>query len=235
MDWFKIQAELKKLSFYGGEIDGIPGRLTTAAVKQFQVHNKVFVKFPGTVGPKTLAALFPSTDTPAPSKGLQPPWFELLLSKKGLHEGKDNSELRKFLKSDGATLGDPSKLPWCGDAVETVIAITLPQEVLPGNPYLARNWGKFGQKTPPRLGAVASFWRGKPNGTSGHVGLVAGHGIEKGKKVLYILGGNQSDRISVAPLGTDRLLATRWPLTFEMPDKIWLPKMVGGQLSLNEA
>lgn len=232
MDWLAIQTRLKALGFDPGPLDGEPGRVTTAAVAAFQKANAVSVQWPGTVGDKTLAALFSGGAVPKPNPLLAYPWLELAIRKKGLHEGRNYKELAAFLKSDGRTLGDPRRLPWCGDFIETCLAITLPTEPLPSNPYLARNWSKMGRTVPPTIGAVMSFWRtSKTQSTDGHVAFAVGQ--EPG--FFYVLGGNQSDAISVMKLATDRLLAARWPLTFDLPDALYLPRMTGGVLSLNEA
>jgi uncharacterized protein (TIGR02594 family) len=231
IDYREIQQALKDRGFDPGEIDGVPGRRTTAAVIAFQKAEKLDIKFPGTIGPKTLAALFGRQ--PEASPLITKPWFDLALTKKGLHEKRDIEKLKQFLRSDGKTLGDPSRLPWCGDLVETCIALTLRNEPLPPNPYLARNWLKFGRGVERTLGAVLVFWRGSRNGSSGHVGFYAGESRD-GKR-LYVLGGNQSDTISVVPLGADRLLGARWPTTAFLPARPERPVMIGGKLSINEA
>lgn len=223
-----IQRALKAAGFDPGPLDGIKGRMTTAAVKRFQESKGLVAD--GIAGPKTIAVLFPAV----PGEPLQSsplPWMELAARKKGLHERNNYTAVSTFLKSDGKTLGDPRKLPWCGDFVETCIAVTLPEESLPGNPYLARNWLKFGVPCEPQLGAVLVFWRGAKNGISGHVAFDAG----AGKGVLYCLGGNQSNSISVTSIATNRLLGARWPKTVPLPDKIIQPVMMGGVLSTNEA
>ena len=230
MDAFAIQRRLKELGFDPGPIDGMIGRLTTAAVAKFQAERKLPIQHPGSIGPITLGALFPDAPAQVPLL-VQCPWIDLALSKKGLHEKRNNAELRAFLKSDGHTLGDPAQLPWCGDFIETCLAVTLPNEPLPTNPYLARNWAKWAQSTPPCFGAVGSFWRGSPQSISGHVGFIVG----KGPGLLYVLGGNQSDMISIAPISNGRLISARWPSTVSLPATIRLPEMSGGQLSLNEA
>ena len=135
------------------------------------------------------------------------PWMALALRKKGLHEKQDNLDLRKFLKSDGKTLGDPAQLPWCGDFVETCIALSLPEAVLPVNPYLARNWQKFGHAVDPCFGTVLVFWRGKISGTSGHVGFY----YSEDKTHYHVLGGNQSNKVSVAKIAKNRLLSAQLP------------------------
>jgi uncharacterized protein (TIGR02594 family) len=230
MDTFAVQTRLKSLGFDPGPIDGILGRQTTAAVAAFQAARGLEIKWPGTIGPKTLTALWEGVAAPAPPPG-RPPWLDLALRKRGLHEREDHAELTQFLKSDGGSIGDPAKIPWCGDFVETCIAVTLPKEPMIGNPYLARNWGKFGQECEPTLGAVMVFWRGKKNGISGHVAFAVGQSAAS----YYVLGGNQSDSVSVAPLAKGRLLCARWPLTYPMPERISLAKMSGGKISIQEA
>ena len=153
MTTLQIQTQLSKLGFDPGPVDGIPGRQTTRAVIAFQRTRGL--QDDGVVGPKTLAALFSAR--PRVAAGAHLPWLELARRKKGLTEGRDNGELAKFLKSDGKTLGDPAKHPWCGDFVETCVALTLPGEHLPKNPYLARNWLDFGAEIAPTLGAIAVY------------------------------------------------------------------------------
>ena len=102
------------------------------------------------------------------------PWMIEAKKVMGLHETRDHAALAKWLKSDGKTLGDPSKLPWCGDCVDTAIELALPDEPRPGklgeNPYWALNWLLFGKACNPAYGAVVAFER--PGG--GHVGFVSG-------------------------------------------------------------
>lgn len=227
-----IQNALNHYGFSVGGIDGILGRRTLAAIKAFQIDRHLDVD--GIVGPKTLAALFNITNAEAvvaDNPTFAMPWLDMAITKKGLNENKNHAELMKFLRADGGTVGDPAKVPWCGDFVETCIALTLTRENLPGNPYLARNWAKFGQHVEPTLGAVGVFWRGQPHGIEGHVAFLVG----KVDGFLYILGGNQSNAITVTRIAENRLIDSRWPLSVPLPKKIKLPALVGGKLSLNEA
>jgi len=231
MTTLEIQKRLKKLGFDPGPLDGVPGRETSAAVKAFQKSKKL--EEDGVVGPETLEALFP--DKPAETLGdINLPWLDLALRKKGLHEGKNHAELSAFLRSDGKTLGDPAKNPWCGDFVETCIAVTLSNERLPSNPYLARNWLGFGQAIEPTMGAIAVYWRGSKRGTQGHVAFLVGEGKSRNGPVFYNLGGNQSDAVTVTPIAKDRLLGCRWPSSVAT-GPVHLAKMTGGKLSVNEA
>jgi uncharacterized protein (TIGR02594 family) len=222
MNILTLQKQLRAQGFDPGPEDGIWGRRTMAAVKAFQAAKGLGID--GIVGPQTIAALG-LVATPS-----APPWYAEALRKVGLHETSDNVALRRYLKSDGATLGDPSKLPWCGDFVETVIALTRPEEPMIANPYWARNWLKFGvpvAKTSPVLGAICVFERG----SGGHVGFVAGHD----KSYLHVLGGNQSNRVSIAKLAKSRLLGLRWPLTFPMGDMVLPMTTLAATISTNEA
>lgn len=149
-----------------------------------------------------------------------PAWYAEMERRKGLHELTHKKTLMSWLRSDGRTLGDPSKLPWCGDAVETAIRTTLPKEVVPKNPYLARNWSTFGVATKPVLGAVMVFNGGKRPPPSGHVALYAGEDATH----YHVLGGNQSNAITVMRIAKNRLLASRWPITAPPPKTLSVKK-----------
>lgn len=231
MNWRRIQQKLKEHGFNPGPVDGILGPLTRRAVRAFQKDRGLVVD--GIVGPHTLRELSKTGDTYSVTPALpKPPWYELAESKMGLHERRDNGLLSRFLRSDGPTLGDPARLPWCGDFVETCIARTLPDEPLPSNPYLARNWRKFGFRLgAPSLGAVAVFWRGRRDGISGHVGFYAGEDATH----IHVLGGNQRNSINVMRIGKNRLLGHYWPNTYPAPRSGVVKRAATGDVSTNEA
>jgi uncharacterized protein (TIGR02594 family) len=137
------------------------------------------------------------------------PWIAAGKAVFGYHEIRDNKYLKKWLRSDGASLGDPAALPWCGDYVETCIKNSLPKEPFPGplgeNPYWARNWNYFGLKCEPCYGCVLIFKRGD----GGHVGF----GIGEDTTDFYVLGGNQSNAVTIARIAKNRLIGSRWPKT----------------------
>ena len=219
MNTLEIQTRLKSLGFDPGPLDGDWGRLTMAAVKAFQKARGLEVD--GIVGPITAAALGVSVLA-------VPPWYSIAKSKMGLVETRDKKELMAFLKSDGNTLGDPSKLPWCGDFVQTCVALALPDEALPANPYYALNWMKFGRAlSAPHLGAVAVFHRTG----GGHVGLVAGHDAN----YVHVLGGNQSNSVSIARVAKSRLEGYRWPTTYDLPADHMNVTTFDGTITTNEA
>jgi uncharacterized protein (TIGR02594 family) len=153
------------------------------------------------------------------------PWIDEGKKVFGLHETRDNAKLKAWLISDGKTLGDPKALPWCGDYVETSVKKALPKEAFTGNlaknPYWARNWLEFGVNTTPVYGAVIVFSREK----GGHVGFVVG----EDETDYYVLGGNQSNAVTISRISKKRMLGTRWPNSFANPNRP-LPKMTAGNI-----
>ena len=107
--------------------------------------------------------------------------------------------------------------------METCLRMALPDEPLLGalgaNPYWARNWLLFGRDTKPVPGAVLVFERG----SGGHVGFAVGQDDTH----FFVLGGNQSDAVTVARLAKQRLLDACWPATFP-PRLQRLPTMKPG-------
>lgn len=227
--WLDVQRALKARGFNPGPLDGELGRKTIAAVAAFQAAEKLHIKYPGTVGPKTLAALGLSQPAgSSPAIVLPPPWYAEARRRIGLHEVANNKTLSEYLKSAGGTVGDPAKIPWCGDFVETVIAKTLPGEPLPSNPYWALNWAKFGVALArPALGAILSF---KRDG-GGHVGFLAGHDAT----YFHVLGGNQSNAVTIAKIAKSRLAGMRWPASYEKPTAALPPSTLNATISTNEA
>ena len=208
----ELQHALKLRGHYQDKVDGIYGPNTRNAIIEFKLSQGL----PGTprLSQITLRRLLHPETKKTPAT-VETPWLHEIGANLGLHEVHHNAELRRWLKSDGRTLGDPARFPWCGDAVQTAIANTLPNEKLTGrvdeNPYLARNWLEFGEETEPVLGCVVVFWRGRKDGISGHVGVLIGR-TEDGS-LLYVRGGNQRNSVSDAWLDADRLLGCRYPKT----------------------
>lgn len=204
-----LQQRLELLGYDPGPIDGVPGRRTIAAVKAFQEDAGLTVD--GIVGPKTLAALNEEA-TPPLAPDIVPPWIENVRQHIGLQEVRDNKKLRDYLDSDGSTVGDPAKIPWCGDLVATALALTLPEEPLPGNPYWALNWAPWGRAVPAGmvpLGAVGT----KSRDGGGHVFFVVGHDATH----LHALGGNQSNSICIILIAKADCNGLRWPSTYPLP------------------
>lgn len=220
----EVQRRLIALGYNLGSAgaDGLPGRFTTAAVTQFQKDKGLIVQFPGTIGPKTLKAL--CFDEAGPPVTL--PWIAEARRFLGLHELKDAKTLDMALRLDA------SEIAWCGAFVGMCISTALPNEPMVANPLGSRNWLKFGQQIgSPHVGAVAVFWRGSKSGWQGHVGFVVGHD----KTHLHILGGNQSNSVSIARIAKDRLLGYRWPSSYVLPTETLAMTTINASITTNEA
>ena len=102
---------------------------------------------------------------------------------------------------------DDSKLPWCGGFV----AYCLTQAGIepPAKYAAAKEWLDWGVPLlHPCLGCVVVFTREG----GGHVGFVVGMD-ERGR--LMVLGGNQGDKVSIAPFDRSRVAWYRMPRGFE--------------------
>lgn len=195
------------------DIDGDWGRSSIQALENFQRSKGLPVT--GIADKASVGALRanPSGGAPAPAPAViagssMPPWMAEMHRKMSLHEVRDNAVLSEWMRSLGRYLGNPKDLPWCGDAVESCIAKTLPREPLPSNPFFAQAWAKFGVDAGgPIVGAIGVI-RWTPS--SGHVGFVAGIDGDR----INLLGGNQSNAINISSFPRAKFIAFRWPSTF---------------------
>jgi uncharacterized protein (TIGR02594 family) len=104
-------------------------------------------------------------------------------------------ELKSFFNSED--------VPWCG----TFCAAVFRESGLPvaKHWYRARDWLNWGNiLAEPILGCVVVYERSG----GGHVGFVVGRDV-LGR--IVTLGGNQGNRVSIAPFDAVRVLGYRWP------------------------
>lgn len=203
--------------------DGVWARDSIAGMKAFQAAKGLPTT--GSYDAATLSAL-DLAEKSAP----EPPWLVLARRKLGLQEVRDNKKVREFLASDKHALGDPAKLPWCGDFIETCIALTLPKERMVVNPYWAANWGKFGVPlAEPAPGAILVLTRQG----GGHVCFYVGE--EKANH--FVLGGNQSNSVSIMKIAKTRVGpgGIRWPASVPLPSTGRNVTSLKVALSTNEA
>ena len=119
--------------------------------------------------------------------------------------------------------------PWCGVFVAAcmdTVGIPLPKYWM-----RAKAWAEWGSRlSAPIPGCVVVFERQG----GGHVGFVVGR---TAKGHLMVLGGNQGNRVSIAPFDRTRAVAYVWPSGVPMPPHSVLAVLDAGgaQLSTNEA
>lgn len=202
---------------YAGTYDGAHGRETIAAIKKFQIAEGL--RATGMADQNTVDALrrMPGQDKPVIDRAYvpaEPVWMREARRYMGLREiagARSNGTIMGWAKKLGgwiASFYTNDDIPWCGLAVGAWIATTLPNEPLPGNPLSALAWKNFGTNLKaPCLGAILVFSR---NG-GGHVGLYVG----EDQTHYHVLGGNQSNSVSITRIAKSRWVATRWPKTGE--------------------
>jgi len=215
MKIIEIQQALAALGLRPGPLDGIWGRQTVAALREFQRRKNLDPD--GILGPLTLAALAPQQEQPT---GLADPslvWFKeasrLLGTREKPGAGSNPSILNWAKDVDVEYSGDD--IPWCGLFVGHCISATLDREATPAGLLRARSWERFGIPTKPTIGAVMVFWRVNEDDGRGHVGFYAGE--SKDGKNYRILGGNQGDEVNLAWIPAFRMVASRWPSTVPAP------------------
>lgn len=117
---------------------------------------------------------------------------------------KDSPTIMAWAKETGLDRQgyNADSVPWCG-LFMAVVAKRAGYDY-PAHPLWALNWGAFGVKgMQPCLGDVLTFVR--PSG--GHVGIYVGEDAT----AYHVLGGNQSDKVSIARVEKIRMKAVRSP------------------------
>lgn len=155
---------------------------------------------PGWVSKKYLVAL---NDSDAE---FDPPWLVVARAQLGVEETPgpgDNPRVVAYLKSTTLPrdLAEQDETPWCAAFVNWCLEAA---GYAAADSARARDWLSWGRAvSPPRLGAVTVFSRDG----GGHAAFF----IRQDGSSIYVLGGNQSDRVSIAPYPLSRLLGYRMP------------------------
>lgn len=200
IEWRWVQTRLRELGFDPGPLDGVRGPRTDAAIVDFK--RSIGLRARPYLGPLTLAAL---KETPA-AYATSVPWMAEAEAIRGLHESRNTAALKKWFDKSVAWI-DPREVPWCGAFVATCLRKWDAGVALPENPLGARNWQKWGDGVNPVFGSVLAFWRINKAHWAGHVGFY--HGEDDTH--FHVLGGNQSDAVTITRIDKSRLLAARWP------------------------
>lgn len=227
-----VQRRLMDLGYTPGPFDGVMGPKTAAAIRAFQRDAGLAVD--GIVGPKTRAALQTTIETDVPDAF---PWMQEAYRLLGTREIRGSAHNADILAWADALDIDYTRdeTPWCGLFVAHALATGLPKEDLADPPLWSRAWLKTGEPVDePVFGDVLVFWRGSRDGWTGHVGFYVG---EAGDYFL-VLGGNQSNSVSIAKIAKNRLLGIRRPLTAAVPSQDEADFVLaanGSQITSNEA
>jgi len=130
--------------------------------------------------------------------------LELALSYYGTQEikGSDhNPIISKFLSTDHDIIAD--EIPWCSAFLNY---IAKESGLVRSKSLAARSWQYVGEEVKdPIPGDIVVFWRGFKKGWKGHVGIY----IRESGRNVYVLGGNQDNKVNIKPYAKSRVLAYR--------------------------
>lgn len=159
-------------------------------------------------------------------------WFKTAKSLLGTKEvpGKGNNpKILAWAREVGgwtAKFYNADEIPWCG----LFVAYCMKKNGIPVHDGVlsALSWNSWGTPLAKGVpGAVMVFVR--PGG--GHVGFY----VSEDKDTYHILGGNQSDNVTVTRIAKNRLKGIRWPKGKPAPKQGPVFAKFTGAISTNEA
>lgn len=150
-----------------------------------------------------------ATALPRPEKIMEPRWITIARGELGIRELPGIASNARILEYNSTTtLGskDDSECPWCSAFISwCMVQAGFSSTHSAG----ARSWLNYGQRLDlPKYGCIVVFWRGTIIAPTGHVGFYVGETVND----ILVLGGNQDNKVCIAPYPKARLLGYRWPI-----------------------
>src|SRR5918911_4916431 len=137
------------------------------------------------------------------------PWFIVATALKGVSEVRgsvDNPKIVEMFRISGHPEVKDDETPWCAAFVGSCLRLSGYRSS--GN-LGARSYENFGLdlKGKPQHGCIVVFTRGDPTAHTGHVAF---YDHENGDHI-FVLGGNQGDKVTTARFPKGRVIAYRMP------------------------
>jgi peptidoglycan hydrolase-like protein with peptidoglycan-binding domain len=228
-----IQKELKKQGYKPGPANGVWGRLTIGALKDFQKACGLEADGVLTTETVDVCSGVPSLESvEATPEAIPLVWYEEAVRQLGTREVPGPASNPKILQWAGQ-LGIPYKgddIPWCGLFAAHCVGSTLPGETLPINPLGARNWAKFGAKCKPVLGSVLVFCADRRREVSDMLASITARTTRP-----FMFSAAINSTRSASRVARNRLLDARQPATVPLLTTGPLRRNKSGGLSSNEA
>lgn len=168
---------------------------------------------------------------------MEPAWLELARKEIGTKElpgDPDNPKIIKYWLDAGLgnASGGNDEVPWCAAFVGAMLGRSGQTGSLKANARSYEAWGA--SITSPVLGCVVVFSR-PPTAWQGHVAFYLG--TDRARRTVQVIGGNQSDSVSISSFSMDRVVAYRWPASLLIrPEWVGpLPVASSAPLSASEA
>lgn len=154
-----------------------------------------------------------SVQPPKPEEAVRgdPAWLAVAKQDLGIREvagPASNPEIMRYWSACDYDPPDGDETAWCSAAAN----YWMQKAGVPGTRQPnARSWERWGAELKtPKLGCIVVFWRGSPTAWTGHVAIYVGPGKPGHIKVI---GGNQSNGVSIAEYPTAQVVGYRWPTT----------------------
>lgn len=160
-------------------------------------------------------------------------WLNVAKKYIGIEENKNSTDIKNWVKKMGPDWFYKAFNPtlnsgaWCG----VFVANSLNEVGIkpPTNYMRASEWNNWGvQLKDPVVGAIVVFTREG----GGHVGFVVG---KTSDGHLAVLGGNQSNKVTVAKFDKSRVTSYRWPNGVPISTETLAVVETGTNFSTNEA
>jgi uncharacterized protein (TIGR02594 family) len=206
-------------------IDGVIGPETIGALKKFQKS----LGLPGTgvPGVKTFAALAASPAKAEAAATSIPVHMEIAFKFLGVKEvpGKGSNPVVDEMFALAGFPGLKDDVPWCAAFVAAMLRKAgLPNEVEAKMRLWAASYARCGVKSArPVYGAIGV----KTRTGGGHVGFV----VAANESTVWLLGGNQGDKVSIAGFSRSSFTAYRVPTGIDPASLPRLPSSAAGAMN----
>ena len=210
------QKRLADLGYYTGLIDGLDGPLTKLAIDNFKTKHDLPPQ--PYLSRDLIFKIWSNYVQPYKAPPGQLPWIQEAKSLIGVKEipGPNNNPIIMQWAEDIDQYYLADSVAWCGLFVAHCMRVGAPKDVQNFNRLSAQEWLKYGQPLKdPIFGCIVVFWREAPTSWKGHVGFLVG----EDESTWYVLGGNQSDAVSVKRFDKGRTKGFRWPATVEIVEQ----------------
>lgn len=116
---------------------------------------------------------------------------------------QDNPKILSYAKEIGAEWVSNDETPWCAIFMQWCFKKAgLPFSYNANAKYFL-NYGAHTDT--PELGDIAILWRNNPLASTGHVGFV----IKENESTVWLLGGNQNNKVTILPFNKKQVLEYR--------------------------
>lgn len=151
--------------------------------------------------------------TEDPPEFIGSPWMGVAIGELGVAELAGAKHARRIIEYHATTVlhAQTDEIAWCSSFVCWCLHSVAVEHTRAANARSYLKWGKPVSGGPEALyGAIAVFKRDSAGPSSGHVGFYVG--VNTDRTSIAVLGGNQSNRVSVALYAVADLLDLRRPL-----------------------